>query len=177
MRSVWKSGATALALFGMTGQAMAVNPCARPEEAFALKTAAMQQEMMVAALYCDDVKHYNHFVVLHQRELQDSDAKLMSYFKRANGERAGEAAYHAYKTGLANDFSLTGLHGMQAFCSAVNAAFDTAEGPAAGPTLITFISTQTVSGTESYASCEITTASVVVTGGSSRGAAKLAAQN
>ena len=176
MRSMWKTGATALALLGMTGQAMAAGICARPEEALALKTAAMQQEMMVAALYCDDVKHYNHFVVSHQRELQDSDAKLMSYFKRANGARAGETAYHAYKTGLANDFSLAGLHGMQAFCTAVNAAFDAAESPAAGPTLVTFISTQSVSGTESYASCEVT-ASVTVVGGSSSPAAKRTAQN
>jgi len=176
MRSVWKTGATALALFGMTGQVMAAGICARPQEAMALKTAAMQQEMMVAALYCNDVKPYNHFVLSHQHELQESDAMLMAYFKRADGPRAGETAYHAYKTGLANDFSLAGLHGMQAFCATANAAFDTAESQAAGPTLVTFISTQSVSGTEPYTSCD-QTASDTVIGGSSRVAAKRTAQN
>jgi hypothetical protein len=39
------------------------------------------------------------------------------------------AAYHAYKIGLANDFSLSSLHGMQAYCSAANTAFDTALNP------------------------------------------------
>ena len=156
MKAVWKTGAAALAMSGMMGQAMAAGVCARPDEAMALKTAAMQQEMMVAALYCNDVKPYNHFVLSHQRELQESDAKLMAYFKRADGPRKGETAYHAYKTGLANDFSLASLHGMQAYCSNVNAAFDAAESPSAGPTLATFVSTQTVSGTESYASCPVT---------------------
>ena len=156
MKAVWKTGATALAMFGMMGQAMAAGICARPDEAMALKTAAMQQEMMVAALYCNDVKPYNHFVLSHQRELQDSDAKLMAYFKRAEGPRKGETAYHAYKTGLANDFSLASLHGMQAYCASVNASFDAAESPSAGPTLATFIATQSVSGTEAYASCPVT---------------------
>jgi len=176
MKAVWKTGATALALFGMMGQSMAAGICARPQEALALKTAAMQQEMMVAALYCNDVKPYNHFVLSHQRELQASDAMLLAYFKRADGARAGETAYHAYKTGLANDFSLAGLHGMQAYCAAANAAFDAADSPNAGPTLATFISTQSVSGTEAYASCE-QTASEPVAGGSSRAASRMASQN
>jgi hypothetical protein len=156
MKAIWKTGAAALALFGMTGQVLAGGVCARPDEAAALKTAAMQQEMMVAALYCNDVKPYNHFVLSHQHELQESDAKLMAYFKRADGSRAGETAYHAYKTGLANDFSLASLHGMQAYCTNVNAAFDAADAPSAGPTLTSFIATQTVAGTESYESCPIT---------------------
>jgi hypothetical protein len=173
MKAVWKTGAAALAMFGMMGQAMAGGICARPDEALALKTAAMQQEMMVAALYCNDVKPYNHFVLSHQRELQSSDATLMSYFKRADGPRKGETAYHAYKTGLANDFSLASLHGMQAYCASVNAAFDASESPSAGPTLATFISTQSVSGTEAYESCPMT----ADTGGASRVSASLAKQN
>jgi hypothetical protein len=112
-------------------------------------------------------------VLSHQHELQESDAKLMAYFKRADGPRKGETAYHAYKTGLANDFSLASLHGMQAYCAAANTAFDAADSPSAGPTLATFISTQSVSGTEAYASCPQT----ADTGGSSRVAASLAKQN
>src|SRR5215813_2220562 len=100
MKAMLKGTATALALFGMVGQALAAGACARPDEALALKTASMQQELMVAALYCNDVGLYNRFVVSYQRELQNSDAALLTYFQRGHG---GSSAYHAYKTALAND--------------------------------------------------------------------------
>ncbi len=81
MKSVVKGTATALALWGMVGQALASGACARPSEAIALKTAAMQQELMVAALYCNDVGLYNRFVVSYQHDLQNSDAALLSFFR------------------------------------------------------------------------------------------------
>jgi len=89
----------------------------------------------------------------------------MHYFTHGHG---GASAYHAYKTNLANDFSLSGLHGMQAYCAAANASFDAAF---AGdtPTLAAFISTQTVSGTEGIRACDTTVAGgETVKGGSSR---------
>src|ERR1700744_2690794 len=134
MKTMLKSTATALALFGMMGQALA-GTCARPDEALALKTAAMQQELMVAALYCNDVGLYNRFVVSYQHDLQNSDAALLAFFVHGHG---GATAYHAYKTNLANDFSLSGLHGMQSYCSAANAAFATALNPGSTPTLASF---------------------------------------
>jgi len=93
----------------------------------ALKTAAIQQQLMVAALYCNEVKLYNRFVVSYQKELQDSDATLKVYFHRANAA-SGEADYHAYKTRLANGFSLSSLHAMQRYCDNAQATFDTALG-------------------------------------------------
>jgi hypothetical protein len=164
MRTMWKTGATALALVGMVGQAAASGTCPRTDEAMALKTAALQQELMVAALYCNDVQPYNRFVVSYQRELQASDAMLMSFFQHGHG---GASAYHAYKTGLANDFSLSGLHGMQAYCSAANAAFDASSG-GSQRTLADFIATQRVSGTEAY-TCSDSANSESVVGGSSGG--------
>ncbi|MBV9991578.1 MAG: hypothetical protein JOZ72_09825 [Alphaproteobacteria bacterium] len=168
MMKMSKGAGSVLALFAMMGQSWAGAMCAKPDEAMALKTAAMQQELMVAALYCNDVAPYNHFVTSHQHELQASDAMLLSYFQRGHG---GSPAYHAYKTGLANDFSLTGLHGMQRFCAAANASFDAER---SGPgSLASFISTQDVRGTEAYPSCDTTTAAggEMVTGGSTRLAA------
>ncbi|MBV9692536.1 MAG: hypothetical protein JO261_02430, partial [Alphaproteobacteria bacterium] len=106
MKTTMKTAAGALALLAMTGQSLAAS-CARAPEALALKTAAMQQQLMVAALYCNDVGLYNRFVVSYQRELQESDAALLGFFQRGHG---GSSAYHAYKTGLANDYSLSGLH-------------------------------------------------------------------
>lgn len=152
MKAMLNGGAAMLALVAMAGQSWAASSCARPEESMALKTAAMQQELMVAALYCNDVGQYNRFVTSFQRELQDSDAALMRFFQHGHG---GARAYHAYKTGLANDFSLNGLHGMARFCSMANAHFDASAG---GPTLAIFISSQTVSGADGFPACETTVA-------------------
>jgi hypothetical protein len=171
MRKTMKTAGGALALFAMVGQSWAAGICAKPGEAMALKTAAMQQELMVAALYCNDVGLYNRFVVSYQHELQDSDAALLGYFQHGHG---GSTAYHAYKTGLANDFSLTSLHGMQSFCASANTAFDSALNPESQRTLAAFISTQRVAGTDAYPACETTTAAAggeMVAGGSTRLAA------
>jgi len=165
MKTMLKGAATALALCGMVGQSWAAGVCARPDEAMALKTAAMQQELMVAALYCNDVGLYNRFVVSYQRDLQNSDAALLSFFEHGHG---GASAYHTYKTNLANDFSLSGLHGMQSYCSAANTAFGTALNPSGASTLAAFIATQAVE-TEGYRACDTTVAGgEMVTGGSSR---------
>lgn len=169
MKTISRSATAALALCAMAGQSWAAGFCAKPEEALALKTAAMQQELMVAALYCNDVGLYNRFVVSYQHELQNSDAALLAYFQHGHG---GSTAYHAYKTALANDFSLSGLHGMQSFCAAANTAFDSALNPDGQRTLAAFISTQRVSGTEAYPACETTTAGGdMVSGGATRMAA------
>jgi uncharacterized protein YeaO (DUF488 family) len=168
MKTMLKTGVAALSLCAMVGQSWAAGVCTRAEDAMALKTAALQQELMVAALYCNDVAPYNRFVTSYQHELQDSDATLMRYFTHGHG---GASAYHAYKTNLANDFSLSGLHGMQSFCTAANAAFDAAFGTAER-SLASFISTQSVAGTEGIRSCDRTVAGgEMVAGGSSRIAA------
>src|ERR1700744_4507038 len=164
MKTVLKGAATGLALLAMTGQAFAGGACARPDEAMALKTAAMQQELMVAALYCNDVAPYNHFVTSYQHELQNSDAALLSFFVHGHG---GASAYHTYKTNLANDFSLSGLHSMASYCHAAQGAFDAALATGGRTTLASFIAVQDVD-TEGYRACETTMASEAVTGGSSR---------
>jgi hypothetical protein len=124
MSPIVKKCTTALALVAMTGQALA-GACARPNESMALRAAAVQQELMVAALYCHDVGLYNKFVIAYQKQLQDSDATMKMYFHRANAA-TGEADYHAYKTRLANGFSLTSLHGMDSYCHNAGEVFDAA---------------------------------------------------
>ena len=39
------------------------------QEAMALQAAAVQQQLMVAALSCDAIPLYNHFVTAYQTEL------------------------------------------------------------------------------------------------------------
>jgi hypothetical protein len=93
-----KTGLSLLALAAMTAQASAGDLC-DVNAAAALKTAAVQQELMVAGLTCGAIAQYNRFVLSYRPELQASDADLMSYFRNRDGSEAG---YDSYKTKLAN---------------------------------------------------------------------------
>ena len=86
--------------------AMAAESCVSPSDAMALKTAAVQQQLMVAAFMCHDAGAYNDFVHAYQADLQQSDASLKSYFVHRLGRR-GEAAYDTYKTKAANVSALS----------------------------------------------------------------------
>jgi hypothetical protein len=173
MKNALKIPAIALASLAMVGQSFAAEICARPDEALALKTAALQQELMVAALSCDDAGAYNRFVISHQRELQDSDATLLNYFQRAS-QRTGTENYSTYKTALANDFSLASLRGGRAFCYAAETAFGDAFN-ARNPSLAAFVSTEPVAESADYPSCgESREQAEMVAGGSSAAPARLA---
>jgi hypothetical protein len=85
----------------------------------ALEAASMQQRMMVAGFTCHDASRYNEFVMSHRGELQRSDATLLAFFKNGHG---GEAAYHTYKTHLANHAALNSAEDG-AFCERVSVLF------------------------------------------------------
>jgi hypothetical protein len=119
-------GAAAVALALMIDQTGAAAVCERAGDAMALKTAALQQEMMVAALVCRDVAAYNDFVLSHRAALQQSDAALLAFFVTANPRR-GDADYNLYKTELANAASLRSMHDG-AFCQEVRANFEASHG-------------------------------------------------
>jgi hypothetical protein len=105
----------------MANGAWAGSTCAAPQDVTALKTADLQQFLMVAALTCNKVPAYNGFVTSHQGELQKSDKVLLSYFMGRNAQ-TGDADYNAYKTALANAASLKSLHDP-AFCQGAEAAY------------------------------------------------------
>lgn len=108
------------------GLAWAAPSCERPQDALAVHVAAIQQEMMVAALVCHEVRAYNDFVLSHQAALQASDRTLQAFFLASN-IHTGFDDYNAFKTERANAFSLRSLHDPQ-FCDQVNANFTAAEG-------------------------------------------------
>ena len=126
MRKIVKTCAAALMLTCMGGNVWAAaataSGCARPADLNALRTAAMQQRLMVAALSCGESQSYNNFVRSYQKELQDSDKNLQTYFRRVNG-RTGTADYHAYKTRLANASSMAVINDMTGYCSSAKASF------------------------------------------------------
>jgi hypothetical protein len=90
--------------------------CGNPEEITAVQTAALQQELMVAALTCHEVARFNAFQTGYGPELRASDARLASLFRRLYGSRRGEAQYHAFKTKLANDSEMRSIHNNPAYC-------------------------------------------------------------
>ncbi len=111
---------SATLLCGLVNPAWA-GECAAPREAMALKAAAVQQQLMVAAFMCGEKAAYNRFVVAYQTELQTSDAVLKSYFVRMD-RRHGEVNYDAYKTRAANLSALSQARD-RAFCAMAGQLF------------------------------------------------------
>jgi hypothetical protein len=102
--------------------AMASESCVSRTDARALKTAAVQQQLMVAAFMCHDTNAYNLFVRTYQTDLQESDVFLKSYFVHRLGKR-GEAGYDTYKTKVANLAGLSQARNGRAFCGAAHRLF------------------------------------------------------
>jgi hypothetical protein len=153
LRKGLKSAVLAAAMCAVTTNAWAAGAqCARPQELQAIKTAAVQQELMVAALSCDAVPRYNQFVTAFQSDLQASDRALQAFFRRLNA-RTGTADYHAFKTRMANASSRKSIAHITNFCDGANAMFVTAldSGPV---TLAAFLSGQPSFGGDDYSVCE-----------------------
>jgi hypothetical protein len=152
--------ASALMLSAMAGNVMAATKqaarCARPEDMTAVKAAAVQQKLMVAALSCDAVVLYNQFVVAYKKDLQSSDRALQNFFRRLNG-RTGTADYHAFKTRLANNSSMQSIGDMPSYCAGAKAAFDAAL-TEAKISLTAFVSGQTTSVDDAFEQCAYRTA-------------------
>lgn len=121
-----KTACAAIALLAMANPALIDNAwaagCATPAESAALKTAVIQQELMVAALQCHETSSYNRFVLSYRDELQTSDAALKAFFVRRGGEH-GEAGYDSFKTKAANLSALEQARNASAFCADAHALF------------------------------------------------------
>jgi hypothetical protein len=122
MTSMKTASAVMLALMLAGFPAVADAACLERTDMHALQAASLQQRLMVAGFTCHDAGAYNRFVLAHRGELQKSDASLLAFFKRGNG---GEAAYHTYKTHLANASALQSSRD-DGFCGDVGQLFDTA---------------------------------------------------
>jgi len=112
---MWKTASATIALLALANPAWAAG-CASPIDASALKTAVMQQELMVAALQCHEASAYNRFVMSYRGELQSSDATLKAFFVRRGGEH-GEAGYDTFKTKAANLSALEQARDAKSFCA------------------------------------------------------------
>ena len=123
----------------LTNPALALD-CATPADIAALKTAVMQQELMVAALQCREAGAYNRFVIDYRGELQASDATLKAFFARRGGKH-GEAGYDTFKTKAANLSALAQARNTRSFCADAHALFVAAS--AHRGSLMSFVEAQT----------------------------------
>jgi hypothetical protein len=149
------AGAVALAaIFATTGATAMPAKCAKPPEVTAIQAAAIQQELMVAALTCNEVDRFNAFQTGYNKELRASDSTLEHMFKRLFGGSRGEDEYHAFKTRLANDSSMKSIRNNPDYCREAGNVFAAALGPQK-PTLTDFVSGIQVDATSPVDSCEI----------------------
>lgn len=107
-----------IALVSLANPALAAG-CASSNEASALKTSVMLQQMMVAAFQCRENAAYNRFISTHRSELQSSDATMKAFFVR----RGGEAGYDTFKTKAANLSGLEQARDARGFCADTRALF------------------------------------------------------
>jgi hypothetical protein len=156
MGGKFRAGALALAagLMASTAIAAPAAKCAKPVEVSAIQTAAIQQELMVAALTCNEIDHFNAFQTGFNKELRESDATLENMFKRLFGGAKGEAQYHAFKTRLANDSSIRSIHDNVDYCQEARQVFAAALVPNK-PGLADFVATVPVTDESPVNSCEI----------------------
>jgi hypothetical protein len=162
MGRVMKAGALSLAGVLVAGNALAASSskCAKPDEVTSIQTAAVQQELMVAALTCDQITNFNAFQTGFGPELRASDATLHKMFKRIFGAKPGEDQFHAFKTRMANQSSMRSITDNAGYCKEANTVFAAALSPAK-PTLAAFVSGVSVQEESPVNSCEIRVATVL----------------
>ena len=157
------AGACLLALCVSAGSAEARKAlkCAGPAEVAAMQTAAVQQELMDAALTCGDQARtdFNAFQTSFNAELRRSDKTLLAMFRRVMGGSKGDAAYNLFKTDMASKAELRRVHGHADFCAAANLVMSAALAPEK-PSLSDFVAgvpvTDVAASAESpVGSCEV----------------------
>src|SRR5215467_11659658 len=115
MSKTLRAGVSLLALLavGIDGAgARGRSNCADVGEVSALQTAAVQQELMDAALGCGPtaVQKFNAFQTSYGPELRRSDRTLLTMFKRVYGPTRGDAQYNLFKTNMASKAEIRRVH-------------------------------------------------------------------
>jgi hypothetical protein len=158
MRRMFRAGVCMLAIMSLCASTAIAKhsrstKCAAPAEVSAIAATSIQQELMVAALTCNQIANFNAFQTNFGPELRTSDRTLMRMFLRLYGGR-GEAEYHAFKTRLANNSEMRSIHGNQDFCTAAGLVFSAALA-ATKPSLSDFVSGVQVEDPSPVNSCQM----------------------
>jgi len=163
MRKILGYGGLVLMFTFTGGEALAAtgpSRCVGSDDVYALRAAAVQQRLMVAALTCHATDRYNQFVISYRKDLQASDLALQKFFRRLNGQ-TGTADYHSFKTRLANASSMDSIRDTS-YCANAEATF-TAALAVRNASLRTFLADKPAADENAYSSCAVITASAAKT--------------
>ena len=163
MRKILGYGGLVLMVTFAGGEALAAagpSRCVGSDDVYALRAAAVQQRLMVAALTCHATDSYNKFVISYRKDLQASDLALQKFFRRLNGQ-TGTADYHAFKTRLANASSMDSIRDTS-YCANAEATFADALA-ARNKSLRAFLADKPAGDERGYAPCQVITASAAKT--------------
>ena len=141
----------ALALgFGVASSALA-SVCVRPGDEAALNSKAMQSELMVSALACEETARYNAWVRKFETELVANGTVLKRIFRQAYGA-ASDTRLGQFVTALANDAAQRSAVEKAGFCVATARVFDRVL-PMNGPEFLAFVAGPDFAGRHDFAEC------------------------
>ena len=155
MGNAWKASVCVLAIMSLSaGGAVAarrpVLKCAQPDEAAAIQTTAVDQQLVDAALTCGDATRasFNAYRTAFGPELRLTDKALLRMFTRLYGGTKGDAAYNLFKTNMASKAELKRIQNSTDFCRAADLVLAAANGPQK-PLLKDFVAGVPIHDTES----------------------------
>jgi len=99
--------------------------CVQPAEKAAFDVRALQSQLMVAALSCQQEDQYNAFVNRYKSELGGAYRGINAHYRRTAGAR-GQSSLDGYITSLANAQSQDGIRQGSNFCRNVAPLFTVA---------------------------------------------------
>jgi opacity protein-like surface antigen len=116
--------AAGLVAVAISAPAMA-QTCVQPAEKAAFDVRALQSQLMVAALSCQQEEQYNTFVRQYNAELGTAYKGINAHYRRTAGAR-GQSSLDGYITSLANAQSQDGIRQGSNFCRNVLPLFTAA---------------------------------------------------
>jgi len=96
--------------------------CMQPAERPAFAISALQSQLMVQALICQQQDDYNRFMTTHRSVVFGAYTDVQRHFRRAGGPRA----YDAYSTNTANIHSQVGISQGSLYCANQQSLFPAA---------------------------------------------------
>lgn len=162
MEYAWKVGVCVLAMTAvLIDSAEAAHrpalKCAEPDEAAAIQTTVVDQQLVDAALTCGATirERFNAYRTAFGPELRLSDRALLSLFTRVYGSTKGDAAYNLFKTDMASKAELRRIRDAANFCRAADLVLTAANAPEK-PRLKDFVAGVPIADTETpVSSCSV----------------------
>jgi len=140
------------ALLAFTASAGAeASVCLRPGEEAALNSKALQSELMVSALACEEAARYNAWVRRFQAEISANGAVLKRIFRQAHG-KAGETKLGQFVTALANEAATRSAVEKADFCAGTAQVLDRVLAMT-GPEFLAFVAGPEFAGRHDFTEC------------------------